>query len=225
MEKKKKISDGLIIGIIIFVACAIIGIVTLLQNDDTTPTYQKSSKNVYSNTTNTTSYTQAERQRITIIDFSTMTKNEIQQWCKENNINSIFTEEYSESIEKNGFIRQSIQSGDYVYEGGNINIVYSLGKAPTLGEKNALKSAKSYLRSMSFSYNGLIKQLKYEGYTDEECTYAVDNCGADWNEQASKCAKSYINSMSFSRVELLKQLKYEGFTDEQAEYGVKAVGY
>ena len=129
------------------------------------------------------------------------------------------------SISYYSFIRQSIQNGNFVYEGGQVNVVYSLGKEPTLGEKNALKSAKSYLRSMDFSYTGLFKQLKYEGYTDEECTYAVDNCEANWNEQASKCAKSYINSMSFSRAELLKQLKYEGFTAEQAEYGVKSVGY
>ena len=114
---------------------------------------------------------------------------------------------------------------EYYYKTRDIKNVVLQEDDTTLGKKNALKSAKSYLRSMSFSYNGLIKQLKYEGYTDEECTYAVDNCGADWNEQASKCAKSYINSMSFSRVELLKQLKYEGFTDEQAEYGAKSVGY
>lgn len=95
----------------------------------------------------------------------------------------------------------------------------------TLGQKNALSSAKSYLNVSAFSYNGLKEQLKYEGYSDEEATYAVDNCGADWNEQASKSAKSYMNISSFSKSGLIDQLKYEGFTAEQAEYGASAVGY
>ena len=95
----------------------------------------------------------------------------------------------------------------------------------TLGKKNALSSAKSYLSIMSFSYSGLVKQLEYEGYSNEEAIYAADNCGADWNEQAARCAQSYIDTMAFSRTELIRQLEYEGFTNTQAEYGVSAIGY
>ena len=78
---------------------------------------------------------------------------------------------------------------------------------------------------MAFSYKGLIKQLKYEGYSTSEATYAADNCDADWNEQAAKAAKDYINSMSFSKSGLIRQLEYEGYTKKQAQYGAKAVGY
>lgn len=92
-------------------------------------------------------------------------------------------------------------------------------------QKNALNKAKDYLRSMAFSYSGLVQQLEYEGYSNESATFAVDNCGADWNEQAAKKAKNYMDSMSFSRQGLLDQLIYEGFSNEQAEYGVSAVGY
>lgn len=95
----------------------------------------------------------------------------------------------------------------------------------TLGEENALESAESYLEFSSFSYQGLVEQLEFEGYSNEEAVYAVNNCGADWNEQAAKTAQSYIDLMSFSRQELIDQLEFEGFTPEQAEYGVKAVGY
>lgn len=95
----------------------------------------------------------------------------------------------------------------------------------TVGQKNALSSAKSYLSIMSFSREGLIKQLKYEGYTSEEATYGVDNCGANWNEQAAKMAKQYTSIMSFSKSELIKQLEHDGFTASQAEYGVSAAGY
>lgn len=95
----------------------------------------------------------------------------------------------------------------------------------TLGQKNALAKAKSYLNSSSFSYTGLIEQLEYSGFTAEEASFAADNCGADWNEQAAKKAQSYLNSSSFSRDRLLEQLQYSGFTAEQSEYGVTQVGY
>lgn len=95
----------------------------------------------------------------------------------------------------------------------------------TLGQKNALSKAKSYLGFSAFSHSSLISQLEYEGYSTEDSTYAVDNCGADWNEQAAKKAKSYLDLSSFSRDGLIDQLLYEGFTSEQAEYGVSQVGY
>ncbi|MGN1155310.1 MAG: Ltp family lipoprotein [Agathobacter sp.] len=95
----------------------------------------------------------------------------------------------------------------------------------TIGQKNALSTAKSYLAYSSFSYTGLIDQLEYEGYSTEEATYGADNCGADWNEQAAKTAESYMKYSSFSRQGLIDQLLYEGFTQEQAEYGVASVGY
>lgn len=94
-----------------------------------------------------------------------------------------------------------------------------------MGELNALEKALSYLNYTSFSRSGLIDQLEYEGFSTEEATYGVDNCGADWNEQAAKKAQSYLDYSSFSRQGLIDQLVFEGFTQEQAEYGVSAVGY
>lgn len=95
----------------------------------------------------------------------------------------------------------------------------------TLEEKNALAAAKSYLDFTAFSKDGLINQLEYEGYSAEACEFAVNNCGADWNEQAAKKAKEYLEISSFSKSSLIDQLEFEGFTSEQAEYGASAVGY
>lgn len=95
----------------------------------------------------------------------------------------------------------------------------------TIGQLNALSKAKSYLDVMPFSYSGLIKQLEYEKYSTSDATYAADNCGANWNEQAAKKAKSYLELMSFSREGLIEQLEYEGYTHEQAVYGTTAAGY
>lgn len=95
----------------------------------------------------------------------------------------------------------------------------------TTGQKNALAKAKDYLSIMAFSRSGLIRQLEYEKFSTEDATFAADNCGANWNEQAAKKAQDYIDMMSFSRQGLIDQLKYEGFTQAQAEYGASAVGY
>lgn len=100
-----------------------------------------------------------------------------------------------------------------------------LESTETVGQRNAISKAKSYLNYTAFSYSGLIGQLEYEGFSTEEATYGVDNCGADWNEQAAKKAQDYLDYTSFSRSALIDQLLYEGFTAEQAEYGVSAVGY
>lgn len=95
----------------------------------------------------------------------------------------------------------------------------------TMGQKNALESAKKYLGYTSFSHSGMIKQLEFEGYSAEDSTYAADNCGADWNEQAVKSAKRYLDYSSFSRDGLIKQLEFEGFTHAQAVHGAEANGY
>ena len=91
--------------------------------------------------------------------------------------------------------------------------------------EQALRCALQYLNYTAFSYDGLIDQLKYEGFSKAEATYGADNCGADWYEQAAKCAKSYLDYTSFSRSGLIEQLEYEGFTYDQAVYGVEQNGY
>ena len=93
------------------------------------------------------------------------------------------------------------------------------GENVTMGMKNALGSAKAYLNFTAFSYEGLIAQLEFEQYSYEEAVYAVDNCDADWNEQALKSAKNYLNFSAFSYDGLIKQLEFEKFTSEQAKYG------
>lgn len=95
---------------------------------------------------------------------------------------------------------------------------------PTTGQKNALEEAKSYLSVMPFSYDGLVEQLEYEQYTNEEAVYAVSRCGADWDEQAVLCAKSYLKTSAFSFSGLVEQLEYEGFTSSQARHGANNCG-
>lgn len=100
----------------------------------------------------------------------------------------------------------------------------SASSKETIGQKNARRSAESYLRVSAFSRDGLIEQLEYEQYSHDDAVYAVDNCGADWMEQALKSAKSYLNVSAFSYEGLIEQLEYEGYTAEQAKYGADNCG-
>lgn len=105
----------------------------------------------------------------------------------------------------------------------------------TLAQKNAIRSAESYLAFTAFSRAGLIRQLTSEygeGFELADAEFAVSTLeasgGVDWNEQAVRSAESYLDFSSFSRQGLYDQLTSEygeQFTHEQAEYALSAVGY
>ncbi len=109
----------------------------------------------------------------------------------------------------------------------------STAAASTKGQDNAVKQAKSYLKTMPFSRQGLIDQLSSpygSGFLEEEAVYAVDylesNKLVDWNEQAVKCAKNYLKTMAFSRAGLIDQMSSDfgsRFTKEQAEFAISTL--
>ena len=94
----------------------------------------------------------------------------------------------------------------------------------TVSQENALGSAESYLSFQNFSKEGLIKQLKFEGYSKADAKFAVNNVEVDWMEQAAGSAESYLSFQNFSKSGLIDQLKFEGYTQEQAEHGAESVG-
>jgi hypothetical protein len=93
-----------------------------------------------------------------------------------------------------------------------------------VSQRNARQKAAEYLDYTSFSRSGLIEQVEYEGFTQEDAAYGVDALNVDWNEQAAKKAAEYLDYTSFSRSGLIEQVEYEGFTRAQAEYGVGTTG-
>lgn len=105
----------------------------------------------------------------------------------------------------------------------------------TTSQRNAIKSARSYLEWGGFSRKGLIEQLSSEygeQYPLADAEFAVSyleqNGQVDWNEQAYKTAKSYMEWGGFSRDALYEQLTSEygeQFTPEQANYALSKVGY
>jgi hypothetical protein len=94
----------------------------------------------------------------------------------------------------------------------------------SVSQKNARLKAQSYLRSSSFSRQGLIDQVVYEGFSTEDATYGVDANGTDWRAQSVLKAKSYLRSSSFSRQGLIEQLEYEDFSPEDSVYGTDSSG-
>ena len=95
----------------------------------------------------------------------------------------------------------------------------------TMGQQQAIGKGEDYLDFASFSRQGLIDQLVFEGFSTEDATFAVDHIAPDWNAQAAQKAQDYLDMSSFSRQGLIDQLVFEGFTQAEAEYGVQAVGY
>jgi hypothetical protein len=96
--------------------------------------------------------------------------------------------------------------------------------AATPGQNNARREASSYLETQAFSRSGLIKQLKFEGFTTAQATYGVTALHANWSKEAALSAKEYLSSQGFSRSGLIRQLRFEGYTLGQATYGVNRAG-
>ena len=129
------------------------------------------------NDTSTSNYQKNNAVEVTVADFSTMSRDEVQAWFDNNKVNGKITDEYSSSITKGAFVNQSIAANTIVHEGDKITVTYSLGKEPTTEEKNALRKAESYSKTMSMSKQGVYNQLtsSVEGFTKEQAQYAIDH--------------------------------------------------
>ena len=155
-----------------------------------------------------------------------MTKEEIRTWFTQNNINGTITDDYSTDIPKGSFVSQSVPANTVAYERDKVTVTFSLGKKPTMEEKNALKSAETYSKTMHMSKQGIYEQLvsEYgEGFTEEAAQYAIDNINADWNANALATAKTYQTTMNMSRNAIYNQLisAYgEKFTREETQYAI-----
>lgn len=177
-------------------------------------------------TVETSKYQNDNKIEVTVVDFSTMGRKDIQSWCDTNKINCTITEEYSNTVTKGSFISQSINANTIIHQGDRVKIVYSLGKEPTTEEKNALKKAESYSENMNMSKQKIYDQLTSEygeKFSAEAAQYAIDNLESDWNANALEKAKSYQKNMNMSKSKIYDQLtsKYgENFTKEQAQYAI-----
>jgi len=97
-------------------------------------------------------------------------------------------------------------------------------------QKNAVRSAKTYLSFQGFSRSGLIHQLSSDfgdGYSVSDATVAVDSLNVDWKKQAVRSAKNYLSIQGFSCKGLIRQLSSDAgdkYTKSQATYGAQQAG-
>ena len=212
MKKNTKIILTVVFAIL-FLAIAFGG-----NSDETTTNNDSSNSNSNTNT--------VSKVKVEVIDFSGMSESEILTWCKEKNLNCDFKREYSDTVAKDGYIKQSVNATEQVTEGSKITVNYSLGKEPTNEQKNALRKAESYAKTMHMSKQGIYDQLTSEygeGFDKEAAQYAIDNIEWDWNANALAKAKSYRDTMSMSKNRIYDQLisQYgEKFTKEEAQYAI-----
>jgi len=206
--------------IILTVVFAILFLAIVFGGNSDKTTTNNDSSNSNSNT-NTVSKVKVE-----VIDFSGMSESEILTWCKEKNLNCDFKREYSDTVAKDGYIKQSVNATEQVTQGSKITVTYSLGKEPTNEQKNALRKAESYAKTMHMSKQGIYDQLTSEygeGFDKEAAQYAIDNIEWDWNANALAKAKSYRDTMSMSKNRIYDQLTSEygeKFTKEEAQYAI-----
>lgn len=100
----------------------------------------------------------------------------------------------------------------------------------TRAQRNAVRSAETYLAISGFSRQGLIGQLSSEfgdRYSVGDATAAVDSLTVDWNTQAARSAAAYLAISGFSCQGLINQLSSQHgdkYTVSQATYGATQAG-
>ena len=97
-------------------------------------------------------------------------------------------------------------------------------------QRNAVRSAESYLGMAGLSRQGLIGQLSSsygDGYDVADATVAVNSLSVDWNAQAVRSAKQYLEMMGFSCRGLIEQLSSDAgdkYSVSEATYGAQQAG-
>jgi len=176
--------------------------------------------------TNSNSVKNNSKEKVTVADFSSMSKEEIQAWADTNKVTVKFDEAYSDTVASGSLISQSKKANDVINEGDTIKVVFSLGKKPSVEFQNALYKAQLYSETMHMSQRGIYDQLTSEygeGFTAEAAQYAIDNIKADWKANALEKAKLYQTTMHMSKSAIYDQLisEYgEKFTEEEAQYAI-----
>lgn len=162
--------------------------------------------------------------KIKVIDFSTMSKDDAKEWCNNNNAKCKIEESYSDDVEKNNFISQNIDKDKTIYKSRQIIIVYSLGAKPSEEFTKALKKAEIYSKTLNMSKQAIYDQLiSYEKFNEDAANYAVNNMDADWNANALAKAKTYAKTLDMSKQAIYDQLTSsygEKFTAEEAQYAI-----
>lgn len=177
-------------------------------------------------TDNSTTKNETNSNKVTVTDFSSMSKSDIENWAETNKVTVKFSEEYSDAVAFGSVISQSKSANDTVNEGSTIKVVLSKGKKPSIEYQNALKKAESYSKLMHMSKQKIYDQLTSEygeKFPADAAQYAIDHLNVDYKANALEKADSYSKTMHMSKQKIYDQLTSEygeKFTAEEAQYAV-----
>lgn len=87
-----------------------------------------------------------------------------------------------------------------------------------------IRYANLYNKSNHFSYQRMIKQLIFDGYSEEEAAYAANNCNAKWRDNALESAKTLVIATNLSCEDMVDYLIHDGFLEEDAIYAANNCG-
>lgn len=125
----------------------------------------------------------------------------------------------SSDVDENGYLHIPIPGGGYRL----------VTPTPAISEKMELAVIKvrDYIDEPGnfYSYPGLVDELTWDGFTEEEISYALEVRNIDWMKQAVRVAENLTakgSGHSYSNPEhLIRVMEQRGFTPEQARYGVE----
>ena len=213
----------------VIIAVVAIGIIGSINGGNESSTNTDNGSSVVQSgdeTNNDTTDNKTDSNKITVADFSAMSKADIENWATTNKVTVKFSEEYSDSIASGSVISQSKNANETVKEGATIKVVISKGKKPSIEYQNALKKAESYSKMMHMSKQKIYDQLTSEygeKFPADAAQYAIDNLNVDYKANALEKADSYSKTMHMSKQKIYDQLTSEygeKFTAEEAQYAV-----
>ena len=86
----------------------------------------------------------------------------------------------------------------------------------------AVVEAREYVNHSAVSKAYLKYHLRCAGFNEEETNYAVDNCDADWNQEAVEAIQNFIKGYADTTLQdLLFELNTKGFTEEEIYFAIK----
>lgn len=102
---------------------------------------------------------------------------------------------------------------------------YSISPSQNYRANSAVgKRARALIAEKPYSYSGLVRQLRYEGFSLSDLLYGLSPDDFDWNEQAARKAQELVASGSYTRDALIEKLKSLSFSGKEAEYGADHCG-
>lgn len=87
-----------------------------------------------------------------------------------------------------------------------------------------MRSAENYLRSQGISRLGLIDQLQFEQFSEEDARYATEQSGADWNAEAVEAAQDFLSRNPYDAKTLTVLTESMGFTEDEVTHAVDEAG-